>query len=109
MQLITRWDKAKTLVAERQKWYSQHVLAEDDEIIIITKKLLELGPNPHPDKVDEIIGRNRSWTALVCYECDKQVNEVVEMGSKEDPLDDDVGPQYFCAECILKALQLIRR
>ncbi len=107
MKLITRWDRAKTMVVERQKWCDEHPLAVNHVMVTTTKKLEELGPNPHPDTVNEILGGAHSWTILQCCECNKEVNEVVEMGRKEDPLDDDAGPQHFCAECILKALQLI--
>jgi hypothetical protein len=100
LKLINRWILAREAVAEWQALAIRRPGAAP-----IAAALTALGPNPDPDAVDGII-YSRGWTRVPrCEECGDNPDEVIAMG----PLDDngELRSVYFCAKCLLTALQTI--
>jgi hypothetical protein len=106
MQVITRKLKAKEAAEKFKERYNSQGYKRwrnygfgDTEQIY--KDLKSLGENPSPDDVDKIIG-NKSWTEIVCDECNNNVEDVVRLG--EEP---DFGSRtaYICLDCLEKAIK----
>jgi hypothetical protein len=98
MKLITRQTQAN-IAAKRFSDVGEPYLTKRSEEI---KKLNELGENPNPDNVDEIIG-NKSFTSTRCDECFENGVDVVEVG--EDP-DYESCTAHICMSCLAKALNI---
>lgn len=62
-----------------------------------------LGPNPSPDAVKALWP---SAIGLTCHECERDVEEVVEVG--EEP-DYESHTARLCGQCLLKTLTLLER
>lgn len=104
MKLITRQDLAND-VAER--WRKQYQLTDGTWWRIFTgdaksyfNKLIDLGPNPKPDDVENIIS---GWTILRCDECNQHVEEVVQLGAEPDY---ESATASICRKCIRFASEL---
>lgn len=108
MKLITRQDLANT-VAERWRkqyqledgsWRQLYIGVGDSKSIFI--QLIDLGPQPKPDDINKIIG-NGTWTGLTCDECDRDVDEVVQLGEQPNY---DSSTASICRLCLRQATEL---
>lgn len=63
-------------------------------------KIRQLGPNPDPAAVNEIIG-NESWTRCSCSECGGDVDAVVQLGESPDY---ESRTAWICKQCVKLAL-----
>lgn len=95
MRLLTRKIMAKKAVETWKEKYQIHSRISPLE---------ELGTNPDPDDVNRIVG-NTCWTQVHCDECDKDVDEAVQVG--EEP-DYESATLTLCWDCVRKAWELIR-
>lgn len=84
----------------KDQYCGQRVWYNDDKRLTY-EKLVELGDNPSPDDVNEVIGNN-SWTLITCSECSESVDSVVILGV----VDYDSEHVYACKDCLTKALEL---
>ena len=64
-------------------------------------RLEALGSNPTPEEVNKAIG-NSSWTNVRCDECNKYVEEVVQVG--EEP-DYESATANICKPCLILAME----
>jgi hypothetical protein len=72
VRVITRWTLAAEALARWETQYGGELERRHPKFKRIRSALANLGPNPHPDRVDEIIG-NYLWTVVpVCYECEER-------------------------------------
>ena len=69
MKILTRNDLAEMAAA---RWQKQYPNTKEDIYI----NLIELGSEPTPEQVNEVIG-NSAWTRLGCDSCLKSVDKVV--------------------------------
>jgi hypothetical protein len=102
MKKITRKSRSKEAATNWYKQYRKYNDFENTDKGRIYTELVNLGKNPNPDDVDRIIG-NSSWTNCRCSECNKYVEEVIQVG--EEP-DYESHTAYLCLECIEKAYNL---
>ena len=94
MELITRKTKAATVAADWEKFYGKGKYGESKKEV--GAKLRALGPNPCPDKVDEL-AEGTHWTRLPpCDEC----------GDKAEALVNIDRHVKVCKRCVCKALAL---
>lgn len=98
MRKIIRQSLADT-AAER--WEAQYRNFTDNKLVI-TNDLKKLGDSPLPDDVDRFIG-NGSWTRLTCHECDKEVDQVIELGQEPDY---ESYTARICLSCLSKAIDM---
>lgn len=94
---------AQSGVAER--WRSQYQHPKDGwtntasgNSGVIYSKLCELGQNPTPQQVADIIG-NKSWSFVCCDGCSEYIEKAVEIGEYE--------PKAYCETCLREALQAL--
>lgn len=80
MKIITRQDLANTVAEQWEEQYPIHSKYFDGGKIIAS--LRELGDNPDPDMVDQIIG-NRMWTRSRCPKCRQVVDNIIVIGDKK--------------------------
>ncbi len=88
--------------SEIRTYWATHFGKDGKEVSgeIVANKLKELGSNPDPDDVDEIIG-NKSWTRVpTCCECKQETQAIVLFHSREDVVE-------VCGMCLLKALNIM--
>ncbi len=95
MRLVNSWTQAKR-VRDRQL---KMRLADD-----MRAALESAGPDPSPNAVNAAMGRLVVETEFECQECNKSKGELIELGTRIDWEQDYT---YVCAECLLKALQMI--
>ena len=94
MKLITRKTRAATVAADWQKFYGKGKYGETKKEV--GAELRALGPNPCPDKVDELTG-NGYWTRIrTCDECAWPAKALVNIDSHVQ----------ICKRCVSKALAL---
>lgn len=103
MKLITRQVLANTAAEAWSKQYPSVLKNIAGTNFEIYTKLLLLGDNPDPNKVDEIIG-NGTWTTtlLFCTECQTKA-DVVQLGEEPEPASRTA---WVCKSCLEKALDL---
>ena len=99
MNLITRDEILKHVIGRYRKQYPykrQFKNGKDSETIYYS---LLNEKNPTVEKFNEIIG-NDSWTRNICYECNKDKEEIVEFGVN------DYEESYYriCKDCLNKAI-----
>lgn len=104
MKLITRQSRARE-TAER--WKKQYSSKQQDGQRAWTSQRhadvhAQLLTATTPEQCLEIIGND--WCRCDCDECDKEVNEVVELG---DPPDYESNTVHLCFECAKKALLIL--
>lgn len=97
MRVISRKGEAATAAKRWSDTYSSGKYGDDK--LLILDKLEALGPNPHPDDVDAVIG-NKSWTNCYCDECQTAYEQVIEVG--QEPTYDS-STARLCKDCALKA------
>lgn len=100
MKLVTRWTKAAGALEYLRNNYQAFNLTEF-RAGMLCGKLEDLGPDPHPDRVDAVMGSDVLTDVGWCRCCRKKAEEVVELW--EDPR----GYPIVCAKCLLAAMQLI--
>lgn len=108
MKLLT---KAEVLSSVASSWKQQYCRPDGTWEDIskgsseaIYKKLISLQqPETKESAIDEIIG-NKSWTRLVCNECESEVDAVVQLGEASDYESHTVN---VCVACLYKAINLI--
>ena len=61
-------------------------------------QLVDLGKNPDPEEVSDIIG-NRSWTVCVCDECGQETKVVVSIAAG------GAAGSRICVECLQRAIR----
>lgn len=105
MRLITRGYKAIGVAEHWKQTYNDRNgnWRYGDNKRVTYEKLAALGPEPHPDDVDKIIG-NTSWTACHCDECRDSVEYVVMVGQEPDY---DSATAHLCRDCIEKAWRIV--
>jgi len=97
MKVITRQMRANEAAAKWQMVWERSLMTPMQQW---GKKLLALGPNPDPDKVDEIIG-NGNWTANTCHVCRRNVELTIEF-------DVNHNIRYrVCTACIVRARRML--
>ena len=102
MKLITRKTQAS---GAAERWHLQYP-EKDEQRNRIYLELIDLGPNPDPNAVDDVIG-NGSWTNTSrCSECNKKNSPVISFDIGDDRF---YGRVYCCHECLQKAVNLIRK
>lgn len=94
MNIITRKTKAATVAADWEKFYGNGKYGESQQEV--GAELRALGPNPCPDKVDEL-AKGKHWTRLPpCDECGFKVKALVSIDRHVK----------VCKPCVSKALAL---
>lgn len=112
MKLITRKLKAQNAAQDwhnqyakdNWRWYGSKSFVTGKSKKETYESLAALGDNPSPEDVNEIIGNN-SWTSLVCHECGKDVESVIQLGQE---LDYDSFTADICTGCLMKAIILTK-
>ena len=66
------------------------------------QRLRELGPEPKPEDVDEIMGA--CWTAVQCSECGEHVEQGIELETCDC---EDGKPVVLCGACVDKVLNTL--
>ncbi len=102
MEVFTRKLLARS---SYRRWRESHPLGgkfiKDDEIAV---RLAELGTDPEPDRVDQVMG-HKGWTKPpYCDECGSSSEVSVRIG--EEP-DWESRTAYLCEGCLRKALAMI--
>jgi len=94
MNLITRKTRAATVAEDWKKFYGSGKYGEGKKEL--GAKLRGLGPNPCPDRVDEITG-NTYWTRIrTCDECGRKAEALAHIDKHVQ----------ICKPCVSKALAL---
>jgi hypothetical protein len=102
MKLITRKGLAPKVAARWKDTYFKNGewrYGEGKEDIYL--RLEALGSNPTPEEVNKAIG-NSSWTDVRCDECNKYVEEVVQVGEE---LDYESATANICKPCLILAME----
>jgi hypothetical protein len=104
IRLVSRQILADT-AAERWKAYyvdTGRPRGEGVDTEEIHRRLVSLGPSPHPKEVEEIIG-DQDFTLLgVCLHCHKKRKELVEIEFGVGELCDQV---RLCKDCLIEAVE----
>ena len=106
MNIERRTDRASGAFRAWRKTYYENARGEwryGDDKESIAQKLYELGLNPAPEQVNEVIG-NESWTRVRCEECGESVEVAVTLG---EPPDYESATATICKACLINALDLI--
>ena len=105
-----RYQDRNTLAATAaESWFNQYrSQIEDPEHYHYSrarmdtyKELLQLGSNPSPDDVDEVIG-HVAWTSMRCSGCMEKAESVVVVGQR---LDHDSATAALCKDCLADAVK----
>ena len=91
-----RWEKQYPRTLDNIKYSSDkvHILGQ----------LYDLGKQPTPEQVDEIIG-NSTWTKESCDQCGDEIGPWVQLGEE---LDYDSQTAVICVHCLMIAVDLCR-
>lgn len=100
MKLVTRWTRAADAIRWLTHNFRKANLAEMEAGILIGR-LEGLGPDPHPDKVDALVGHLGLTDPGWCRVCVENCDELVQLWG------DDDDKYRVCAKCLLAAMQLI--
>lgn len=102
MKLITQRDLIQGVATRWDQTYrSRYGTSEDRPFNGKTKEQISNGlhaldPNTaSPDDVEKVIG-NGSWTRLVCDECEKESDSVVQVGDEPEY---ESSTAYLCRKC----------
>lgn len=106
MKLVTKQDRIDGVADAWKDQYFQYLRQKIpgwQTKKAILDALRALPTTATEDNIADIIG-NRSWTAIRCDECDKDVSSAVEMG---DPMEYHEGNNArLCRDCLERALGL---
>lgn len=107
MRLIKREGKAIEAVEAWRKTYQsatgRWLYGEDKRVIY--EKLVALGPDPHANDVDRVIG-NSSWTQTRCSECGTHDAENILMLGEEP--DYESATVFICWPCLSAAADYMK-
>lgn len=102
MRIVTTKDRIQSVVKEWRKQYPITCSLNHPEKIEIYEKLLALDLSVATEAdITKIIG-NDSWTILICDECNRTVDAVVELGEV-------YYKHTICVDCLIDAAFQIRR
>ena len=101
MKILTVQELANTA---KDRWKRQYfhsgVWKHGVDKNTVYKNLVDLGENPTPEQINEVIGNN-SWTRLECSVCNKEVDTVVILSCYDSDF-------YICKKCLNKCSRLVR-